>query len=76
MRRDIIRQSQFLADFAPRDVCCCLFLDAIDAERHGRQMVGHDGLLLVAATGDDALHGLDELRMADAVLVVHTVMAE
>ena len=53
-----------------------LFLEAVDAERHGGQFVVEHGVLLVALDDGLTLLGCDELRTADAVLVVHAVVAE
>ena len=53
-----------------------LFLDAIDAERHRRQLVVDDRLLLVSLHCDGTLLWRDELRALDAVLVVHTAVAQ
>ena len=53
-----------------------LLFDAIDAERHGGQLVADDCLLLVCRTGDGALFRRDEFWTLDAVLVVHTAVAQ
>ena len=53
-----------------------LFLDAIDAERHRRQLVVDDRLLLVSLHCDGTLLWRDELRALDAVLVVHTLVSK
>ena len=53
-----------------------LFLDAIDAERHRRQLVVDDRLLFVCLHRDGTLLRRDELRALDAVLVVHTLVSK
>ena len=53
-----------------------LLCNAIDAERHGGQLVVDDTLLFVRFNSYCTLLRCNELRTLDAVLVVHTRMAQ
>ena len=53
-----------------------LLFNAVDAERHGGQLVENDTLLLVGLDGNGALLWGNQFGTLDAVLVIHSRVAQ